>query len=133
MLFLANQVMKYFHVFILLLIAICLAAVCTIASHHGTPASSIRPVRYHLYGHVNCVPQQLSSRQNGEFRGYRVESSLSSLVLSLVYSTIITNALINQVGSYYICNYQFYLIWDRSHLYPVTYMILLLHLTSALL
>ena len=41
-----------------------------------TPASSLWFVRCRLYGHVSCVPQQLSSRQNGEFCGYHVQSSL---------------------------------------------------------
>ena len=50
-------------------------------SHNGltprTATSSLRLIRYHLYGNVSCVPQQLSSRQNGEFRRYYVESSLT--------------------------------------------------------
>ena len=81
-----------------------------------TPASSLRLVRYHLSDHISCVPKQLSSRQNGEFRGYCVESLLCSLMLSSVHSTIIiTNMLINQVGSYYIIT-NFHLILHRSQL-----------------
>ena len=85
-----------------------------------------------LSGHVSRVPQQLNSKKNGEFRGHSVESSLGSLVLSSVHLTIIfTNALINQAGSYYIIS-SFYLIWDRSQLYPVNFgmISLLLHSTS---
>ena len=87
-------------------------------------------VRYCLSSHISCcVPQQLSSRKNGEFRVHCVESSLGSLILSSAHSTIIiTNMLINQTGSYYAIT-NFYLIWNRSQLYPITLMIsLLLHL-----
>ena len=60
-------------------------------------------VRYRLSSQVSCVPQPLSSRKNGKFRGHRVESLLGSLVLSSVHSTtIIANALINQTENYYV-------------------------------
>ena len=127
----ANQVISDFHEFILLLKAIFLAAVCVIASHQDwTSVSSLWLVRYHLSSYISCVPQQLNSRKNGKICGHRVESSLGSLVRSSDHSTIIiTNMLINQVGSYYVIT-NFYLIWGRSQLYPVTQMIsLLLHLT----
>ena len=109
----ANQVID---VFMLLLIAICLAVIHVIASHqehlrhHFGLSGTVFPATY-----VCCVPQQLNSRQNGEFCGHRVESSLGSLMLSSVDSTIITNMVINQTGSYYIIT-NFYLIWDRSPL-----------------
>ena len=98
-----------------------------------TPTSSLQLVKYHLYNHVSSVSMQLSSRQNGKFRRYRVESSISSLVLSSVQLTIIiTNTLINQAGSYYIITDP-YLIQDRSQLYAVTRIIsFYLHSTSAL-
>ena len=48
-----------------------------------------------------------------------MSSLLGSLVLSSVHSMIIiTNALINQAGNYYVIT-SFYLIWDRSQLYPL--------------
>ena len=62
-------------------------------------------IRSHIpsSSHISRVPQQLCSRKNGKFSGHRVESLLGSLVLSSVHSTtIITNALINQTGSYYV-------------------------------
>ena len=104
----ANQVMKYFHVFISLLMAICLAAVHVMASHQ---AICIITLACQVPRHVSCVPQQTNSRQNDEFRGYHVESLLCSLLLSSVHSMIvITNTLINQAESYRVlhtCNYQF--------------------------
>ena len=51
---------------------------------------SLLIVRYRLSGYPSCVPQQLNSRQNGEFCGHRVESLLGSLVLSSVYSRILS-------------------------------------------
>ena len=97
----ANQVISYFHAFLSLLKAICLATIhiiasyvlrlnlrlniCVIALACQLPSSS----------HVSCVPQQLSSRKNGKFSGHRVESLLGLLVLFSVHSTIIiTKALI---------------------------------------
>ena len=98
-----------------------------------TSMPSLWFVRYRLSCHVNFIPQQLNFRQNGEFRVHCVESSLGPLVLSSVHSTIIiTNVLINQAESYYVIT-NFYLIWDRRQLYPITWMIsLLLHFTLAL-
>ena len=129
----ANQVMNYFHVFISLLIVIYLVVIRIIALHQEHPC--------HLFGlwnivfpaTLNFVPHQLNSRQNSKFHGHHVESSLSLLMLSSVHSTIIiTNTLINQAGSYYVIT-NFYLIWDRRQLYPITQMIsLLLHSTLAL-
>ena len=63
-----------------------------------TSMSSLWLVIYHLCGHVSCIPQQLSSRHNGEFHGYCVESLLSSINSTL----IIINTFIIQVGSYYV-------------------------------
>ena len=58
-----------------------------------------------------------------------VESLLGSFLLFSAHSTmIITNVLINQAGNYYVI-INFYLIWDRSQLYPVVWMIPFLHLT----
>ena len=107
-----NQVMNYFHVFISLLIVICLAVVHIITLHQ-TSALSLWLVRCRLSGHVSSVAQQLNFRQNSEFCGHQLihgEFSLGSLVLSSVHLTIIvTNTLINQAGSYYV-NTNFYLI-----------------------
>ena len=70
-----------------------------------TSALSLWLVKYRLCSQ-NCVPQQLSSRKNGEFHGHCVGSLLGSLVLSSVHSTIIiTNAFISQTGSYYVINF----------------------------
>ena len=70
--------------------------------------SSLRLVRSYPSGHISCVPQQLNSRWNGDFREHGVESLLGLLVLSAVHSTIIIiNALINQVARKLIRNYQF--------------------------
>ena len=103
-----NQVMNYFHVFISLLIVICLAVVHIITLHQ-TSVSSLWLVRCRLSGHVSSVAQQLNFRQNSKFCGHHVEFSLGLLVLSSVHSTIIiTNTLINQAGSY--VNTNFYLI-----------------------
>ena len=127
----ANQVMNYFHVFILMLMAICLAY-----PRNGlklwTSVSSLQLVSCFVSGHVSFVPQQFNSRQNGKFCGHRVKSLFGSLMLSSVHSTIIIiNAFINQAGSYYIIT-NFYLIRDRSQLYSVTRMMsLLLHSTLA--
>ena len=69
-------------------------------------ATVYRLVRCHLSSHgtdVSHVPQQLNSRQIGEFCGHHVKSLLGSLMLSSVHSTIITTStLINQAGSYYV-------------------------------
>ena len=124
--FTANQVKSYFHAFLSLLKAICLATIRIIASY--VLRLNLRLNKHVIASvcqlpsssHVSCVPQQLSSRKNGKFSGHRVESLLGLLVLSSVHSTIlITNVLINQTGSYYIIT-NFYLIWDRSQLYLVT-------------
>ena len=144
----ANQVVNYFCMFISLLMAICLAAVRIMASHqaigHAITSACQVPSQIlhmigawsiylwcHLSGHVSQVPQQLNSRQDGEFLGHHVESLLGSLVLSSVHSMIIitnTLKLINQTESYYVIT-NFYL---RSQLYPITLMIsLLLHSISA--
>ena len=87
-----------------------------------TSMSSLR----HLFGlsflpaTLNFIPQQLNSRQNGKFHGHHVESLLGLLMLFSVHSTIIiTNTLINQARSYYVIT-NFYLIWDRRQLYPIT-------------
>ena len=98
-----------------------------------TSVSSLQFVEYIVFPTIlSFVPQQLNSRQNDKFCGYRVESLFGSLVLSSVHSTIIiNNTLINQAGSYYVIT-NFYLIWDRRQLYPITRMISLsLHSTSA--
>ena len=68
-----------------------------------TSVSLFQFLSNHLSSHVTCVPQQLNFRQNGEFRRYHVESLLDSTMLSSIHATIIiTNALSNQTGSYYI-------------------------------
>ena len=84
-----------------------------------TLTPSLQLVSYCLSSHTSCVPQQLNSRQNGKFHGHHIEFLLGSLVLSSVHSTIIiTNAFINQAGSYYVITIV-YFIWDRSQLYPI--------------
>ena len=129
----ANQVKNHFHVFISLLIAICLAAVPEIASHHWEyNVSLLRLDRYHLSGHVICISQQLNSRQNVDFHGHSVESLLGSLVLSSIHSTIIiTNTLINQARIYYVIT-NFYLIWANIFHYSDGIIVIKLHLSSAL-
>ena len=123
----AKQLMNYFHVFIS---AICLAVVHMIASHQELwSAPSFWFIRYHLSGHVSCVPQQLNSKLSGESCEQCVESLLGSPMLSL--QQLSPMHLFNQTGSYYIIT-NFCLIWDRSQLYPVSQMIsLLLHSTLA--
>ena len=133
MLFLLNQVMNYFHVFMSLLIVpgyrLCNSLI------PQTSTSLLQLVGSHYSSHISYVPQQLNSRQNGKFRGHHAESLLSSLVLSSIHSTVtVTNTLINHAGNYYIIT-NFYLKWDRSQVYPITWMILLvftLDLSSAL-
>ena len=126
----ANQLMNYFHVFISLLIAICLAVVCVIPSHQEHPRHCSGLLSIILPAILSFVPQQLNSRQNGKFCGHHVKSLLGSLMLSSVHSTIIiTNALINQAGSCYIIT-NFYI--GRRQLYRIIWMIsMLLHLTLA--
>ena len=128
MLFPANQVMSYFHVFISLLIAIWQAVILVpIYNIHVIALVCQLPS-----SQMGCVLQQLNSRQNGKFCGHHVESLLGSLMLFSVQSAIIITNLINQAGSYYVIT-NFQLIWDESQLCSVTQMIsLLLHLILAL-
>ena len=98
-----NQVMSYFHAFILLLIAICLAVVYVIILHQEYLYSVITPACQVLSSHIGCVPQQLNSRQNVKFCRYCIKYSLGSPMLFSVHLTIIiANMVINQAGSYYI-------------------------------
>ena len=121
MAFSANQVHdELFPIFILVLIVICLAVVRVL--NNLAPRISVSSLV--LSSHVGCVLQQLNSRY-GESHRHHVGSSLGSPVLFSVHSTTITNTLINQAGSYYAIT-NFYLIWDRSQLYPITQMISLL-------
>ena len=91
-----------------------------------TPMSLLQLVRYRLSNHVSCIPQQLSSRQNGELRGYHVEYLLCLLVLSSSVNLLPTRLLTRQEVT------NFSLVWDRIQLYPITWIIsLLLHSTIA--
>ena len=85
-----NQVMNYFHVFIPLLTAFCLAAVHIMASHQEHLHHRFGLLGAVFFGHLSCVPQQLNSRWIGEFCVHGVESSLGLLVLSAVYSMILS-------------------------------------------
>ena len=104
----ANQVMNCFHVLHNSLAP--RTCICIIAS--ACQVLSVWPRK--------LCPTVIKLKQNGEFHGHWVDSLLGSLVLSSVHpKIIITNVLINQAGSYYVIT-NFYLIWDRSHLYLVT-------------
>ena len=94
-----------------------------------TFTSLLQLVRYCLSGHVRFVPQQINSRQYGVFRGHCGNFSWSTCAfLSSFNNNNNINMFINHPGRKLLCNYQFFLIWHRTQLYPVTRMIsLLLH------
>ena len=82
--FQANQVLKHFHVFISLIMAIYLAAIHVMASHHtihvitsACQVLSFQPRR--LYPTAN-------SRYNGKFRGHHVESNNNDIILVTGYN-----------------------------------------------
>ena len=100
--FLANQVMSYFHVFILLLTFAWLLhnslAPRLSVSACQTPSS-----------HVGSIALQVNSRQNGKFHGHRVESLLGSPThaAAIVMPFSAHSATINlNVGRMLLCNYQ---------------------------
>ena len=91
--------------------------VCQVPSIHIGPTASGRMVN--------------SCRISTWFTRAYTTATVMPFVVHLII--IVTNVLINQAESYYIIT-DYNLIWDRSHLHPVTRMItLLLHSTSALL
>ena len=108
--------MKYFHVFISLLIAICLTAV--------HPHNSLTPS--HPRHHLACWAPSFQPRKLCQaaiklqiewqisWTSCRIYAGLS--ILSPVHSKIIiTNPHFIQTESYYVIT-NFYLIWDRSQL-----------------
>ena len=116
----ANQMMRYFYVLISLFAWLLTVLIVSHQEHtHYCLAGQVS-------SYVGCVPLQLNYRQNVEICGHHIESSLGLPVHFSVHSTtIITNVLINQAGSYYAI-IKLYLIWDKSLLYPITRMISLL-------
>ena len=88
----SNQVMSLFHMFILLLMFARLSS--TYNSLTPISASSLWLVRFRLSMYVGCVPQQLSSRQNGDISAWFTTGIV--MPFSVHSTIIITNDLLTR-------------------------------------
>ena len=121
-----------FHMFILLLMFARLSSTYnSLAPTLSISASSLWLVRFRLSMYVGCVPQQSSSKQNGDISAWFTTGIV--MPFSVHSTIIITNdSLTRQEVIMYLLINTLYGI-EVSYVYPVTWMIslLLLHLTLA--